>query len=186
MKKLLFVMITMFAFMVSCDNKPSLAGSEYTNPNLIADGADDMLVVLKHELDSVKDSLRKSSIAEAEQSAQRQLTAEEIAEIDSLLAKEIDQNYAKGCHLVDSLVKNVKVSAVLTFKDDQHMALRLKTESVDDNSELNYEGTYQLFDSYVILTYEKHRDSLVISRDGKQLYGRLEDDNYRSTLTKTK
>lgn len=186
MKKLLFVMIAMFAFMVSCDNKPSLAGSEYTNPNLIADGADDMLVVLKHELDSVKDSLRKSSIAEAEQSAQRQLTAEEIAEIDSLLAKEIDQNYGKGCHLVDSLVKNVKVSAVLTFKDDQHMALRLKTESVDDNSDLNYEGTYQLFDSYVILTYEKHRDSLVISRDGKQLYGRLEDDNYRSTLTKTK
>jgi hypothetical protein len=145
-----------------------------------------MWVVFKHELESVTDSLRQSAIAEAEQSAQRKLTADEIAEIDRQLTEEMDPKYGEGRHMIDSLVQNVKVSAVLTFKDDQHMALRLKTESVDDNSDLRYEGTYQLFDDYVILTYEGHRDSLVMSRDGKQLVGRLEDDNYKSTLTKTK
>ena len=111
---------------------------------------------------------------------------EELAEIDSQLQVTFDEGYNEIRHSIDSLVQYVKVSCVLTFRDDQHMALRLKTESEVDNSDLRYEGTYQVYNGYVILKYDKYRDSLVISPDAKQLVGILEDDTYQSTLTRTK
>lgn len=186
MKKFLFVAIALVAFMVSCDKKPNLAGSEFSNPNLIAAGADNMLVDAKHQLDYMCDSLRQTTIAQAEEEVQRKLTEEELAEIDSQLQVTFDEGYNEMRHSIDSLVQYVKVSCVLTFRDNQHMALRLKTESEVDNSDLRYEGTYQVYNGYVILKYDKYRDSLVISPDGNQLVGILEDDTYQSTLTRTK
>ena len=38
MKKFLLVVIALVAVMVSCNKNPSLAGSEFSNPNLVADG----------------------------------------------------------------------------------------------------------------------------------------------------
>ena len=115
-----------------------------------------------------------------------EVTEEELAEIDSQLQVTFDEGYNEMRHSIDSLVQYVKVSCVLTFRDNQHMALRLKTESEVDNSDLRYEGTYQVYNGYVILKYDKYRDSLVISPDGNQLVGILEDDTYQSTLTRTK
>lgn len=186
MKKLLFVAIALVAFLVSCDKKLNLAGSEFSNPNLIADGADNMLVDAKHQLDDMCDSLRQTTIAQAEEEVQRKLTEEELAEIDSQLQVTFDEGYNEMRHSIDSLVQNVKVSCVLTFRDNQHMALRLKTESEVDNSDLRYEGTYQVYNGYVILKYDKYRDSLVISPDGQQLCGVLEENSFASTLNKTK
>lgn len=186
MEKLVFVAIALIAFMVSCDKKPNLAGSEFSNPNLIADGADGMLLDSKHQLDYMCDSVRQSAIAQAEQEVKRKLTDEELAEIDSQLQVMFDEGYNEMRHSLDSMVQYVKVSCVLTFKDDQHMALRMTTESEVDNSDLRYEGTYQVYNGYVILKYDKYRDSLVISPDGNQVVGFLADNTYQSTLTKTK
>ena len=186
MKKLLFVAIALVAFLVSCDKKLNLAGSEFSNPNLIADGADNMLVDAKHQLDDMCDSLRQTTIAQAEEEVQRKLTEEELAEIDSQLQVTFDEGYNEMRHSIDSLVQYVKVSCVLTFKDDQHMALRMTSQSTVDSSDLRYEGTYQECNGYVILKYDKYRDSLVISPDGQQLCGVLEENSFASTLNKTK
>jgi hypothetical protein len=186
MKKLLFAAIALAAFVVSCDKKPSLSGSEFANPNIVAEGVDEMWIQFKHGLDHVSDSVRNAAIAEAEESAQRELTDDELAEIDRQLNEQIDVSYTEGRHQLDSLKQNVKCAAVLTFKDDEHMTLRLTTEAVDDHSDLRYEGTYKLVDSNVFLTYDEHKDTLVLSSDGNQLTGRLEENSYKSTLTKTK
>ena len=186
MKKFLLVVIALVAVMVSCNKKPSLAGSEFSNPNLVADGADNMMMDAKHQLDYMCDSIRQAGMAEAEREVNRKLTDEEIAEIDSQLQVIFDEGFNETRHTIDSLVQYVKVSCVLTFKDDQHMALRMTSQSTVDSSDLRYEGTYQEHNGYVILKYDKYRDSLVISPDGKQLYGVLEENSFASTLNKTK
>jgi len=186
MKKLFFVVIALVAFMVSCDKKHNLAGAEFSNPNLMIDGADSMLVDFKHQLDYMCDSIREEMYAEAEKELGRKLTDEEVADIDSQLQVKFDEGYNDTRHSIDSLAQNVKVSCVVTFKDDQHMAIRMITESENDKSDDHYEGDYQVFDGYVILKYDKYRDSLVISPDGKYLFGVLMEDTYKSTLTRTK
>ena len=93
MKKFLLVVIALVAVMVSCNKNPSLAGSEFSNPNLVADGADNMMVDAKHQLDYMCDSIRQAAMAEAEEEVQRKLTEEELAEIDSQLQVTFDEGY---------------------------------------------------------------------------------------------
>ena len=186
MKRLFFAMMTVFVLMSSCERKPSLAGSEFSNPNIVADGVDEMWVWTKHTLDSIVDTARAQAIIQAEAEAKRALTTEELAELDNQLDAQVAGDYENCRHQIDSLKAYVKVTAVLKFKDEEHMNLSFQADAPDDNSTDNYDGTYSFDGKVVVLTYGDHKDSLRLSDDGKQLSGRLENYNYESTLTKVK
>ena len=186
MKKILLAASTVLVMLSSCNQKPTLAGSEFNNPNVMPAIADSTWNDFKANIDYQIDSIKQVIIPQLEEQAQRKFTAEELAGLDKELAEQMDEKYAEGRHEIDSLKNLVVLGFTMTFKDDEHMTMdvRLKADGQEDTD--NYEGTYLLEGDKVILTYEGNKDTLLLSQDGKFLSGRFNGNTYSLSLEKTK
>ena len=75
----------------------------------------------------------------------------------------------------------------ISFLDDQHMTLQMKTQAPGDvNTTEQYEGTYTQEGSRIIFKYESHEEVYTLSDDGTQLSGRFGASSYTSILTRKK
>ncbi len=186
MKKMIPILMTAFAVLCACNEKPTLAGSEFSNPNVMPALADSTWADFKASVDYQVDSIKQAAIPQLEEQAQRKLTDEELAQLDKELEEQMQEKYAEGKHEVDSLQNKVVFGFVLNFVDDEHitMDVRLKAEGEDETEKI--EGTYQLQGDKVILAYDETKDTLLLSPDGKTLMGRFYGSDYALSLEKTK
>lgn len=186
MNKILLAASTLLVMLSSCNQKSTLAGSEFSNPNVMPAIADSTWNDMKANVDYQIDSIKQVAIPQLEEQAQRKFTAEELAQLDKELSEQMDEKYAEGRHEIDSLKNLVVLGFTLTFQDDEHMTMgvHLKAEGQDETDK--HEGTYLLEGDKVILTYEGYQDTLQLSQDGKILSGRFGDNSYALSLEKTK
>ena len=70
--------------MGACTQKKGLSGSEFTNPNILVAGADSIWDDFVHQEDSVIEQERANAIADFERQTQRQMTADETAQMDDV------------------------------------------------------------------------------------------------------
>jgi hypothetical protein len=187
MKKLFFAAFTAVLFWGACTQKKGLSGSEFTNPNILVAGADSIWDDFVHQEDSVIEQERANAIADFERQTQRQMTADETAQMERQIQDAIKANYDEARYKIDSLKSHVVYSATVHFLDDQHMTLQMKTQAPGDvNTTEQYEGTYTQEGSRIIFKYESHEEVYTLSDDGTQLSGRFGASSYTSILTRKK
>ncbi len=185
MKKLFFVALATICLLGACNEKKGLAGSEFSNPNILLAGADSIWAQFTYEEDSVMEQVKANAIAEIEQNNNREVTADEMAEIDRQIQEEVKASYDEARYKVDSLKTQVTYSATLKFVDEQHMVLTMKTKA-PGNANVNeeYEGTYVQEGNMVTLSYDGRQEVLTLSEDGNELKGHYGGASYMSTLTR--
>lgn len=184
MKKMVFAVVAMCLVLAACNEKKGLAGSEFSSSDIMAEMVDSLWTNLKQQLDTSLVNTRASVIAQFEEQMSRKLTDEELDSIDRQLDEQMKQAYADGLRQVDSLKNSAKVSAVLTFADDEHVTLHMEAASASSDDTDEMKGTYAVDGQTVVLTFPDHSDTLRLSDDGSQLRGRLGESTYYSTLTR--
>ena len=172
--------------MSSCSRKPDLSGAEFSNPNIMPEVADTAWVEFQRVMDYQLDSVKQVLIAQLEEQVQRKLTEEELAEMDSSLAADMQGQYADGRRQIDSLKNQVVLGFTFIFKDDQHVALKTDLKSEDGDDTDISQATYELHDGQVIVDYGDHKDTLQLSEDGEELSGRFYENAGTLTLKRTK
>lgn len=186
MKRLFFAAMTTVFLFCTCNEKPSLAGSEFSCSNVMPAVADsawaDFEQVMAYQLDSLKQEL----VAQLEEQAQRKLTDEELAEMDSSLAAEMQSQYDDGRRQIDSLKNEVVLGFAIVFKDDQHVALKSNMKSDEGEDSDVQQGTYVQQGEQVIVDYGDHQDTLRLSKDGQELSGHFYTNGGTLTLKRTK
>lgn len=186
MKKIIPFLMTAFAAMCACSEKPTLAGSEFSNPNVMPAVADSTWAYFKASVDYQVDSLKQAAIPQLEEQAQRKLTDEELAQLDKELEEQMKEKYAEGKHEIDSLQNKVVFGFVLNFVDDEHITMDVHLKADGDDETEKFDGTYQLLGDSVILVYDQVKDTLMLSPDGKTLKGKFYGSDYALSLEKTK
>lgn len=186
MKKILFAAATMFFPLTSCNQQPSLEGSEFSNDNIITEGVDSMWMDMKRQIDESIDSARTSLIAQVEEETGEKLSDEMLAELDKQINTQIKAKYDEGREEVDSIQSTIKIAVVLSFKSGGKMSMKIDSETDGDTDSQLLDGTYQFDGKKVILSYDNQQDTLVLQANGNELYGRIDENTFSSTLKKTK
>ena len=174
----------------------NLSGRVYFNPNILKE----QMKELANEVDKKLPELRREKIEEQEKEKGRALTDEEIAKID--------EDLKKGKEITVALQKGITTAVTVEFKSEKDVVLTADMK-VDDNllkaagigwakrkaiklaiaASPSEKATYTVKDSLIIMntgTVKKPElDTLLISADGKYLYGRI-DENKPFKLTRTK
>ena len=187
MKRLFFVALSAVLFLGACNEKKGLERSEFSNPNILIAGADSIWARFTYEEDSVMEQAKANAVAEFEQNNKREMTGEEMAQLDREIKDQMKADYDEARHGVDSLKTQVVYSATIKFVDDKHMVLTMKTQAPGNaNVSEEYEGTYVQEGNQVTLSYDGQQSVLVLSDDGNELKGCYGQSTYVSTLTKKK
>ena len=93
---------------------------------------------------------------------------------------------AEGRQEIDSIQNTMKVGVVLSFLADGKMSIKIDSETNGDADTQQMDGTYKFDGQKVILSYDNQQDTLVLQANGNELYGRIDENTFSSTLTKTK
>ena len=178
----------MFVTTVSSWAQTNLVGRTYHNENILLDQ------IKKEAPDIDKLPKRDQAIAKAEAKKGRKLTEKEIAELDSAL---------KAAELIK---KEMKMTVSVEFKNASTLIFRQKTHISDEVLKLagvswlkrkafkaalavapsSTSMPYTVKGNLIICTDEdKEKDTLRLSADGKQLYGKL-DEKTHFTLKRIK
>lgn len=172
MKRLFFAAVATVALMCACNEKRSLAGAEFSIPNIMSDVADTAWANFQKEMDYQLDSVMQVLV--------------ELAQIDSSLAADMAEQYADARRQINSLKNEVVLGFTFVFKDDQHVELKTDLKSDDGDDEDTQQGTYTLKDGQVVIDYGDKKDTLLLSEDGQELSGRFYEDAGTLTLKRTK
>lgn len=186
MKRLFFAAVATVALMSACNEKRSLAGAEFSIPNVMSDVADTAWAKFQKEMDYQLDSAKQVLVAQLEAQMECKLTDEELAQMDSSLAADMEEQYADARRQIDSLKNEVVLGFTFVFKDDQHVALKTDLKSDDGDDEDTQQGTYTLKDGQVVIDYGDKKDTLQLSEDGQELSGRFYENAGVLTLKRTK
>lgn len=160
-----------------------LTGRSYQNLNIMEE---EMAKMLK-EVDSKMDSMRTVAINKAKTEKGRELTAEEMTEVD--------QTMAKARKMMESMKKAMTIGISVEFTSPKDLVMRTHM-SVDDNA-LKLAGvswvkrkamkaalavmpekqkaTYEVRGEQVIIDDGEEKDTMRLSSDGKYLHGTFDE-----------
>ncbi len=186
MKKILLAATTLLFLLTSCNQQPTLEGSEFSNDNIIVEGVDSMWMDLKSQIDASIESSKAELIAQIEEETGEKLTDEQLAELDKQLSEQIQEKYDEGRQEVDSIQNTLKIAVALTFMTDGKMSMKIDSETNGEADTQQMDGTYQFDGKKVILSYDNQQDTLVLKADGNELFGRIDENTFSSTLKRTK
>ena len=186
MKKILLPASSLFFLLTACNQQPTFEGSEYSNDNIIPEAVDSLWMDMKHQIDVSIDSAKNEVIAQIENETGEKLTDEQLAELNEQLNAQLEEKYNEGRQEVDSIQNTMKVGVVLSFLADGKMSIKIDSETDGDADTQQMDGTYQFDGQKVILSYDNQQDTLVLQANGNELYGRVDENTFSSTLTKTK
>ena len=197
MRKKLFVLLA--AILISCgvvnvSAQTSLAGRVYHHPNIMADGLNDAMKDSDKKLAEAK----KEAVAKAEKEKGRKLTAAEQAEVD--------RKVMEASKMLKSMQEGLKTAVTVEFKNKKDVVMKADMKISEDVMKAagigwakrkamklalyvapkTQKGTYVVKNDMVIIDDgEEEKDTLRLSQDGKQLFGKF-DKKTKFTLNRIK
>lgn len=196
--RFVWLFVAMMAAM-STSAQTNLVGRTYYNANILADEMNK----LKSEMDHKLDSLRTTAYTKFKEKKGRELTAEEIAEVE----KQIKD----AQNTMIALQKGMKTAITLNFKTEVKAVMKVDMSVSEDAMKAagigwakrkamkaalalapsSEKATYQVKGNLVILKDSSGElDTLYLSPDGKKLSGILDNGKGKNpqkfTLTRTK
>ena len=192
-KSLLVAAAMLLSCAMSTRAQVSLAGHTYYNANIMAGLMDEAL----KDVDQKMAAARKKALAEGEKKKGRQLTADEL--------KELDERIAESKKLLTAIRKGTRTEITIVFKTHKDMVMKADmkiSEEAMKAAGINWlkrkamkaamavapksqKGTYVVQGDLVILDDGEEKDTLRLSPDAKHLYGVFDKDT-KYTLTRTK
>lgn len=190
MKKTIFSVLLMLSFVLA-NAQTKLAGRTYHNANVMTGMMDK---IMRESLETQMQEKLDNVIAEAEKKKGRKLSAEEKKKVK-------EQAMAESKALLNSMMKT---ALTIDFKDEKKIAINMDITINEEAMKKigigwlqrkalkalvsvvpNFKGEYKVKDNLVI-TYEDDEpsDTIQISPDGKQLYGKMDDIKFTVTRIK--
>ena len=192
LNRLLLTIALGLCLAISSHAQTNLTGRIYYNKNIMDQ---EMAEVLK-ELDKKLPEVKAKAIEKEEKEKGRKLNTTETAEVEKKV-KEAQE-------LMVALKKGTSTGVTITFKDEKNLVMKIDMKMDEEvlkkagvswakrkllkaamNMTPSEKATYKVKGNLVIIEDEKEPDTMRLSNDGKQLFGKL-DKNTKFTLTRTK
>ena len=190
-----FILLVLFMLTVNTMSvfaQINLTGREYYNPNIMAAEMNEMM----KDADKKLAEVRAEAIAKGEKKLGRKLNQQELAEID--------KKVKEGQDMMNAMKKGMKTAITITFKNDKELVMKADMkmdEAVMKAAGIGWAKRKLMKAAMAVMPAQKRkyvvkgntiyideggneRDTLYISNDGKQLYGKM--DNKKFTLNRTK
>lgn len=190
MKKTVIIGTLFLLLVVGAKAQTNLAGRVYANPNILAGVLDE--AVKKVNIEEAK----AEAIAKAEKDKGRQLTDKEKAELD--------KQTEEAMQMIEAMKEGMVTAISVEFKSETEVVSRTKMkidEEVLKKAGISWlkrkalkaaiamapeseKGTYIVKDNLIIIDPDDKPDTLRISSDGRQIFGKMDDKtNFTLTLT---
>ena len=190
-----YVLLSLFLLTVGATSvfaQKDLTGREYYNPNIMAAEMNDIM----KDTDKQLAEARAEAIAKGEKKLGRKLNQQELAMIDKKIKE--------GQDMMNAMKKGMKTAVTVTFKSDKELVMKADMkmdEAIMKAAGIGWAKRKLLKAAMAVMPAQKgkyvvkgntiyideggnERDTLYISKDGKQLYGKM--DNKKYTLNRVK
>ena len=190
MKKTVIIGALFLLLVVGAKAQTNLTGRVYANPNILAGVLDE--AVKKVNIEEAK----AETIAKAEKDKGRQLTDKEKAELD--------KQTEEAMQMIEAMKEGMVTAISVEFKSETEVVSRTKMkidEEVLKKAGISWlkrkalkaaiamapeseKGTYIVKDNLIIIDPDDKPDTLRLSSDGRQIFGKMDDKtNFTLTLT---
>ena len=190
MKKTVISGALFLLLVVGAKAQTNLTGRVYANPNILAGVLDE--AVKKVNIEEAK----AEAIAKAEKDKGRQLTDKEKAELD--------KQTEEAMQMIEAMKEGMVTAISVEFKSETEVVSRTKMkidEEVLKKAGISWlkrkalkaaiamapeseKGTYIVKDNLIIIDPDDKPDTLRLSSDGRQIFGKMDDKaNFTLTLT---
>ena len=190
MKKTVIIGVLFLLLVVGAKAQTNLTGRVYANPNILAGVLDE--AVKKVNIEEAK----AEAIAKAEKDKGRQLTDKEKAELD--------KQTEEAMQMIEAMKEGMVTAISVEFKSETEVVSRTKMkidEEVLKKAGISWlkrkalkaaiamapeseKGTYIVKDDLIIIDPDDKPDTLRLSSDGRQIFGKMDDKtNFTLTLT---
>lgn len=190
MKKTVIIGVLFLLLVVGAKAQTNLTGRVYANPNILAGVLDE--AVKKVNIEEAK----AEAIAKAEKDKGRQLTDKEKAELD--------KQTEEAMQMIEAMKEGMVTAISVEFKSETEVVSRTKMkidEEVLKKAGISWlkrkalkaaiamapeseKGTYIVKDNLIIIDPDDKPDTLRLSSDGRQIFGKMDDKtNFTLTLT---
>ena len=190
MKKTVIIGVLFLLLVVGAKAQTNLTGRVYANPNILAGVLDE--AVKKVNIEEAK----AEAIAKAEKDKGRQLTDKEKAELD--------KQTEEAMQMIEVMKEGMVTAISVEFKSETEVVSRTKMkidEEVLKKAGISWlkrkalkatiamapeseKGTYIVKDNLIIIDPDDKPDTLRLSSDGRQIFGKMDDKtNFTLTLT---
>ena len=190
-----YVLLSLFLLTVGATSvfaQKDLTGREYYNANIMAAEMNDIM----KDTDKQLAEARAEAIAKGEKKLGRKLNQQELAMIDKKIKE--------GQEMMKAMKKGMKTAVTVTFKSDKELVIKADMkmdEAVMKAAGIGWAKRKLLKAAMAVMPAQKgkyvvkgntiyideggnDRDTLYLSNDGKQLYGKM--DNKKYTLNRVK
>ena len=190
-----YVLLSLFLLTVGTTSvfaQKDLTGREYYNANIMAAEMNDIM----KDTDKQLAEARAEAIAKGEKKLGRKLNQQELAMIDKKIKE--------GQDMMNAMKKGMKTAVTVTFKSDKELVMKADMkmdEAIMKAAGIGWAKRKLLKAAMAVMPAQKgkyvvkgntiyideggnERDTLYISKDGKQLYGKM--DNKKYTLNRVK
>lgn len=190
-----YVILSLFLLTVGATSvfaQKDLTGREYYNANIMAAEMNDIM----KDTDKQLAEARAEAIAKGEKKLGRKLNQQELAMIDKKIKE--------GQDMMNAMKKGMKTAVTVTFKSDKELVMKADMkmdEAIMKAAGIGWAKRKLLKAAMAVMPAQKgkyvvkgntiyideggnERDTLYISKDGKQLYGKM--DNKKYTLNRVK
>ena len=190
MKKTVIIGALFLLLVVGAKAQTNLTGRVYANPNILAGVLDE--AVKKVNIEEAK----AEAIAKAEKDKGRQLTDKEKAKLD--------KQTEEAMQMIEAMKEGMVTAISVEFKSETEVVSRTKMkidEEVLKKAGISWlkrkalkaaiamapeseKGTYIVKDNLIIIDPDDKPDTLRLSSDGRQIFGKMDDKtNFTLTLT---
>ena len=190
MKKTVIIGALFLLLVVGAKAQTNLTGRVYANPNILAGVLDE--AVKKVNIEEAK----AEAIAKAEKDKGRQLTDKEKAELD--------KQTEEAMQMIEAMKEGMVTAISVEFKSETEVVSRTKMKIDEDvlkkagvswlkrkalkaaiaMAPESEKGTYIVKDNLIIIDPDDKPDTLRLSSDGRQIFGKMDDKtNFTLTLT---
>lgn len=190
MKKIIVWAFVAIISVMSVSAQTSLAGRVYHNPNILSGKLKKLDEIASKDIAEAK----KQAIEKAEKEKGRKLNDAEKAELDAKVKEAVEQAKILSKGISSGLTVEFKNATDLVMKMDMHVddaALKaagiswLKRKALKAAIAVapsSHKGKYVQQGDLIIVTEDKETDTLRVSKDGKHLYGKVDNDEFTLTL----
>ena len=193
MRKLhVLLLIVLLCGMQHVQAQTNLSGRVYYNANIMADEMNKMVKDAKSEITKKRNEM----IAKKEKDLGRKLNQKEL--------EMIDEGVQKGQKMMDAVKKGMKTAITITFKNENELVMKCDMkvdEEVMKAAGIGWAKRKMMKAAMAIMPAQKgkyvvkgntiyidegdnERDTLYLTNEGKQLYGKM--DGKKFTLNRTK
>lgn len=168
----------------------SLAGRVYYNTNIFDKKFKDALKDATKDIDKDMAEARQKTIADKEKKLGRPLNEKEL--------KEVDEKMKEAEAVLRALAEGTKAAVTVEFKSEKQLVVKavmsIDEEELKKNgvgwvtrkalkaaismSSMTEKGTYVVKDSQIFITSGKEKDTMSLSADGQQLFGKMDEDEF--------